>query len=193
MLLVLFVTGCKKMHSTDTRPLDQAGMWFGSIEDLRKLNVTDAEVNELAKARQAGLPDTACVELVRIARSHGQPFTWGDEVAALRRVDASEPTILELARLNQLGLWVGEAQAMRLAGLSDRVLLAIARRRAAGQSVPSGATIAELKNTEMSEADILNLIERGATDEQAGQIVAARKRAASAAHFVRQPHGRRRR
>src|SRR5712692_78673 len=192
-VLALAAPGCKKLHPTDTQPLDQAGMWFRSIEELRGLQITDAEVAELAKARQAGISDSTCVQLVRIARGRGQWFGSGDAVAALRRVEVSEPTILELARMNQFGLWVGEAQAMRLAGLSDKVLLAVARRRAAGQPAPSGASLAQLKNTEMSEADILSLIDSGATDEQARQVAASRARAASAAHFVRQPHGRRRR
>ncbi len=187
--IILF--GCKRLHPTDTTPLDKAGMWYRSIEELRGLDVTDAEVAELVKAHDAGLSDGTCVELVRIARQRKQPVALGDAVANLRRVDVSESTLLELARLNQPGLWVGEAQAMRLAGLSDRVLLAVARRRAAGQPVLSGASIAQLKNAQLSEAEILDLIERGITDAQVEAMLAARQRAATGAGFVRY-HRRRR-
>lgn len=190
-LAMLAVPGCKRLRSTDTRPLDKAGMWFRSIDELRGLGITDAEVAELAKAREAGISDAGCIELVRTARERKQPFASGDAIVNLRRVGVSESTILELARLDQLGLWVGEAQAIRLAGLSDMALLAVARRRAAGQPVLSGPSIARLKNAELSEAKILDLIARGTTDAQAEAMLAARQRAASSSGFVR--YSRRRR
>ena len=183
--------GCKRLYPADTAPLDKAGMWFRSIEELRGLAISDAEVAELVKAREAGLSDAGCIELVRLARGHQQPFASGNTVANLRRVDVSEATILELARLDQLGVWAGEAQAIRLTGLSDRTLLAVASRRAAGQPVLSGPLLARLKNAELSEAEILDLIDRGTTDEQAQMILAARQRAAGGSGFVRY-HRRRR-
>lgn len=189
---VLAAPGCKRLRSTDTRPLDKAGMWFRSIDELRGLGITDAEVAGLAKAREAGISDAGCIELMRTARGRKQPFASGDAIADLRRVGVSEPTILELARLDQLGLWVGEAQAIRLVGLSDTVLLAVARRRAAGQPVLSGPSIARLKNAELSESQILDLIARGTTDAQADALLAARQRAASSHGFVRYSRRRRR-
>ncbi len=193
LLLVLSLApGCDRIYRTDTRPLDQAGMWYRSVEDLRALNITDAEVAELTKVRQAGVTDATCIELIRIARSRKQSFSSGDAVAGLRRAGMSEDSLLELARLNQFGLWVGEAQAMRLMGLSDQVVLAVARRRAAGRAVLSGGAIGQLKNVGLRDGEILALIERGATDAQARGIVAARHRAATPAGFVRQPRMRRR-
>ncbi len=191
VLAVMAVPGCKRLRRTDTQPLDKAGMWFRSIDELRGLGITDAEVAELAKAREAGISDPGCIELVRTARERRQPYASGDAIANLRRVGVSESTILELARLDQLGLWVGEAQATRLAGLSDMVLLAVARRRAAGQPVLSGSSIARLKNAGLSEAAILDLIAHGSTDAKVEAMLAARQRAASGTGFVR--YSRRRR
>ncbi len=176
---------CKRLRRTDTTPLDKAGMRFRSIEELRGLEITDTEVAELVKARQAGLSDAGCIALLRMARERKESLTSGDAVADLLRVNVSEAALLELARLNQLGSWVGEAQAIRLVGLSDEVLLAVARRRAAGQAALSGPALAQLKNVELSEAEILALINRGATDEQAQAIVAAHRRAAGGSGFVR--------
>ncbi len=190
-LAAVSLPGCKQLHPLDTRPLDKAGMWYASIQELRELDVTDTEIAELAKAREAGVSDPACIELVRFARGHKQPFASGDAIVGLRRAGVSEATILELARLNQLGPWAGEAQAMRLAGLSEQTLLAVARRRAAGQPVFSGPLIAQLKNAGLSEAEIQELIERGTTDTQAQAMLAAHERAASSSGFVRY-HRRRR-
>jgi hypothetical protein len=191
-VVALFATGCQRLHHTDTRPLDQAGMWFASIEELRKLDVTDAEVAQLTRARQAGMSDASCVELLRIARARKQPFSSGDAAAGLRQVGVSESTVLELARLNQLGLWSGESQAMHLAGLSDRILLAVARRHAAGQDVPSGSALAQLRDAGMTETELLALIDHGTSDQQAQAMLEAHRRAVSRTGFVHY-HRRRRR
>jgi hypothetical protein len=189
--MAFLASSCKRVHPTNTQPLDQAGLSFRAIEELRALDITDAEVAELVKARQADLSDAGCIDLVRLARARKQPFDSGDAVADLRRVDVSEPAILELAHLNQFGLWVGEAQAIRLSGLSDQVLLALARRRAQGQTVLSGPSLTRLKNAGRSEAAILRIIENDTSDDQVADMIAAERRAAAHTGFVRQ-RGRRR-
>jgi len=184
--LCVSLTACERLKPTDLRPLDKAGMWYQSIEELRKLNPSDAEIAQLVLAREAGLSDAGCLELIRLARSREKPFDSAAAVASLLRVRMSEPSVLELARLNQLGLWVGEAQAMRLAGLSENIVMTVARRRAADLPVLSGAALAQLKNVGVGEPDMLTLLSRGASDAEAGRIVAARHRAATPSGFVRQ-------
>src|SRR3970282_304931 len=51
----LLFAGCIRIIPPDPRPLDQAGMWYQSIEDLRKLDPTDAEVAQLVLVRRAGM------------------------------------------------------------------------------------------------------------------------------------------
>src|SRR5258708_38701410 len=80
----------------------------------------------------------------------------------------------------------GKAVPFGLTGLSDQVLLAVARRRAAGQAVLSSPVIAKLKNVEMTEPQILDYINRGMSDAQAEQIIAAKRRAAGSTGFIRQ-------
>jgi hypothetical protein len=131
------------------------------------------------------------VDLVRLARDRKQPFTGGDGIAGLATAGLQENSIVELARLNQLASWGGQAQIMRLAGLSDEVILHVARRRAAGQTVLSGVKVAELQNTGISQADLLGLVDRGTTDAEADAFIAHRKALATSHGFVRQ-RGRRR-
>jgi hypothetical protein len=188
--LFVFAAGCKKVHRTDTTPLDGVGLSYSSIQDLRGLNLTDAEVAELVKAKHAGISDPGCVELVRIARSRNRPFADGDAISSLREVGMSEDNVLELARLNQLGLQAGEEQAMRLAGLSDAVVLALAHRRAEGKPALSGAALAELKNTGMSEPAILTLLDRGISDEQVNAIIVQKQRRATDAQILARYPGR---
>src|SRR6266478_7759827 len=127
LVLLLPLAACKRVEQTNTQPLDEAGMWSNSVSELRTLNVSNAEIGELTKARQGGLSDPSCVELIKLARSRQQPFTGGQPIADLLAAGSSEQTVLELARMGQLGLWAGQAQAMRLAGLSDKVILAVAQ------------------------------------------------------------------
>ncbi len=115
--------GCKQKEPTNTAPLDQAGMWFSNVQELRGFNLTQEEVSGLVDARQAGFSDENCVELVKMARAKHQSFTDGDAIAGLLQAGVSSQTIMRLARMNQLGPWSGEALAMHLANLSDAIVL----------------------------------------------------------------------
>ncbi len=186
LVLLSLLGACRKGLRTDMMPLDNTGMSYSSIKELRDLNVVSAEVSELVKAKQAGFSDESCVELVRITHGRNQLFRSGDAVAGLRQAGVSEPVILELARLDQVGLWAGPAQAMRLAGLSDAVILEVARHRAEGKPVLSGASLAELKNAGMSESTLLELAHRGVPDDQKSTIVLLRQRRWNDAQILHQ-------
>src|SRR5712671_3218788 len=172
LILLFSLAACKHAEQqTNTQALDEAGMWSNSVSELRTLNVSNAEIGELTKARQGGLSDPSCVELIKLARSHQQPFTGGQPIADLLATGSSEQTVVELARLDQLGLWAGQAQALRLAGLSDKVILAVAQRRSRGLPVLSGGKLAGLKNSGASDAVILDFVQKGITDEQASNYI----------------------
>ena len=190
LLLASVVLGysCKPAQKPDTGQADQRAMWLDSVPQLKTLNVSNAEVGELAKAHEAGLTDPSSVVLITLARDHKTPFADGQSVADLLNVGSSEDTVLELARLNQLGPWAGEARAMRLAGLSDKIILAVAHRRSQGLPVLSGTKLAELKNTGVSDATILEMVQKGDSDETATKYIAQRERAAGGHKFVYQAH-----
>jgi len=191
LILLLSLAACsKRAEQTNTQPLDEAGMWSNSVSELRTLNVSNAEIGELTKARQGGLSDPTCIELIKLARSHQQPFSGGQPIADLLAAGSSEQTVLELARLDQLGLWAGQAQALRLAGLPDKVILAVAQRRSQGLPVLSGEKLGELKNSGASEKVILDFIQKGITEEQASKYIAIREHKAGGTGWVYQ--GRRR-
>lgn len=187
------VAGCKRFQHADTQPLYQSGLWSDTIQQLRGLNVSDSEVSELIKVHQAGLSDEGCIQLIQIARSHQKEFVEGEDIAGLLRVGVSDADALELARLGQLGPWAVDAQGVKLAGYSDDVMMSVARRRASGQATISGSSLVELKNTGMSEKDVLALIGRGLTDEQAGELVAMHEQAEVPHGFVRRAPAKRHR
>lgn len=172
----MLVSGCSHLKPLDTSALDSSGMSFTTVQALKGLNVNNAEVPQIAKARQAGLTDDDCVSLVRLARSRNEKFQSGDDVAQLLRAGISEPTLMQLAQLNQISSWSGEAVVMRLAGLSDQIILEAARRHAAGLPVLSGASLANFKNTGMREATLLQLVRRGVPDNEGPTILALRRR-----------------
>jgi hypothetical protein len=172
------------MQPLDTKPLDTAGMNYDAIQQLKTLNVTAPEVAQLATARQSGFSDTGCIAAVNVYRGRGQAFDAGGEIAGLVRAQVGEDTILELAKLNQLGLGAGELQAMRLAGLSDAILLEVARHRAVGKPVLAGASLASLKNAGVRELTLLELARRGVPDSQAAAIIAFRRHGATDAQIL---------
>ena len=167
---------CRHLEYVSMKPLDEAGFSFSSIRQIEQLDPTKEEVAELVIAVKGGVSESACVDLVRIARGQKRHFAEGEAVAALHAASIADPTILELARLQQIGSWSGEAQAIRLTGISDRVIVAVAQRRAAGQPVPAGASLAHLKDAGVSEDTLLELLNRGITDTVAESIVWRKKR-----------------
>ena len=187
-LLLAALPGCKSAPKVDPSPLEQAGMYFNNVSQLRELNLTQDEVGQLAQARQAGLTDDDCVDLIQLSRRHQRPFIEGEAIAGLLRSGFDEPAVMTIVRLDQLQ-FAGEAQVMKLAGLSDDVILAMASRRSAGLPVLSSAKAAALRNVQLTNVQILKMVNRGDTDKQADAIIAQRSRAAKV--FVRQT-GRRR-
>jgi hypothetical protein len=191
LVSILLVSSCKSGQKADADQADQMAMWLNSVPQLKTLDVSNAEIGELTIAHQAGLTDPSTVVLIKLARDHKQPFTDGHSIANLLNAGASEQTVLELARLNQLGIWAGEAQALRLAGISDKIILAVAERRSKGLPVLSGGKLGELKNSGASDATILEMVQRGASEKTASEYIAQRNAAAGGHNFVFQGHRKR--
>jgi hypothetical protein len=184
--------GCKSHPLTDFRPLDQAGMWSSAIEDLKKLNVSDQEVAQIVKVKQGGLSDDFCVELVNEAHIHKHFFTSAVSVRNLSGAGFSEPEILEIAKADKLDTVSGDAVTIKLIGLSDSTVQMIVRRKMKGDPTLSSEEIARLKNTGLTENQLIERIQRGMTDAEAEKEVKAREKALNRTGFVR-IHGRRRR
>jgi hypothetical protein len=188
-LVALFCSGCHPVPPVDVQPLFVAGMNFDAVKQLKAMELSTADVSEIAQAKQAGLSDAACVQVLQIYRSRKQPFNAGDAIGGLLGAGASEALVLNLARLNQLGLGSGELEAMRLAGLPDDILLAVAQHHAAGQPVLSGASLAGLKNLGMRTDTLLQLARRGVPESDASAIMAARRHGAKDEAILRQFSG----
>jgi len=175
-VFVLFrMSGCHQHPLTDYRPLDQAGMWSSSVEQLKTLNTSDLEVTQLVKLKQAGIGDDACVALVTEAHQRQHLFASADSAVNLAHAGYSEPVILEIAKVDQLDIISGDAVMLKLVGLSDSAVDYILHRRLKGQRTMSSAEIGRLKNTGLTEKQILERINNGMTDAQADKEAALRE------------------
>ncbi len=191
LALGVALSGCQKMHTTDLTPLDKAGVEFNDVQQLRGMDLSDAEVQQIATARLAGVNDQDCIELVRIAHARHQQFTDGQNVPMMMEAGLGESTVFALAHMNQLGIWSGEAVAMHLARLSDPVILAVAARRAAGQPFLSGGRLASLQELGYTESQLIGEINAGTTDADVDAIM-AKDRNTAGRKFVLQKGLRRR-
>jgi hypothetical protein len=188
--VALVLAGCKHSNTANLAAIDKSGVWLNEAAQLRDLGVTDAEVQQLTAVRQAGMSAPSCLELVRIAHGHHQPFSDGQPAATLVHAGLKEPTVVELERLGQLSSGAGEAQAMHLARLSDDLILAVAQRTAAGLPGLSGSRIAALQNIGYTENQLMAEVTSGTTDAQADAIIARRNDLGNHQGFVHQ-NGRR--
>jgi|SRR5579862_3228619 len=192
LVSLALLCSCKPAEKPDNGQNAQMAMWLDSVPQLKSMGVSNAEIAELEKAHEAGLTDPSAVVLIQFARDRQQPFTDGQSIADLLHAGSSEQTVLALAKLNQLGVWTGQAAAMRLAGLSDQIILAVAERRAKNLPTLSGEKLGELKNTGVSDPTILEMIRKGETEQGATKYIAERERAAGGHKFVYQTRSHRR-
>src|SRR5262249_38377757 len=126
---------------------------------------------------KAGVTEDTIVSLVRIAHEHHHPFVATDAVKNLAGANFAEPQILEIAQIDQLDTIGGDAVMLRVIGLSDPTVQLLLQRRMKNVPTMSAGTIADLKNTGLTERDILYRIQQGMTDAQGEAEAAARKKA----------------
>jgi hypothetical protein len=174
---VLAVAGCHQHPLTDYRPLDQAGMWSSDIEQLKGLNTSDAEIAQVVKLKHAGISDDTCVELVSTAHVRKHLFTSAESASNLAGARFTEAQILEMARADQLDSIAIDAVTLKLIGLSDSTVQFVLHRHLNGQPVMASADISRLKNTGLTERQILDRINAGMTTEQAEKEIRAREAA----------------
>ncbi|HET9994675.1 MAG TPA: hypothetical protein VFQ18_04660, partial [Candidatus Acidoferrum sp.] len=176
-VFVLLVAGCHQLPLTDYRPLDQAGMWSSDIEQLKGLSVSDDEVAQVVKLKHAGISDDTCVELVSSAHVHKHLFASADPADNLAGAGFSDAQILEIAHADQLDTVSLDAVTLKLIGLSDATVQIVLQRRLNHQPVMASPEIARLKNTGLTERQILDRIAAGMTEDQAEREIRARESA----------------
>jgi hypothetical protein len=186
-LCSLCAAGCGQHPMTDYRPLDKAGMGSSSFEELKKLNTSDAEVEQMVRLKHGGISDETCVALVRAARAYQHTFNSADSAVNLANARFTEQQILEFAQADQMDVIGGEAITLKLVGLSEPTVMELLQRRLRGQPTLGSAQIGRLKNTGLNERQILEQINQGLTDEQAEKEIKARESARNHANtdFVR--------
>lgn len=182
-----YAAGCGHHPMTDYRPLGQAGMGSSSVEDLKTLNTSDAEITQLVHLKQSGITDDTCIALVRAAHTHQHPFNSADWTVNLANARFNEQQILEFAQADKLDSIGGEAVTLKLVGLSQPTVMSLLQRRLRGQTTLDSAQIGRLKNTGLTENQILQQIDQGITDEVADKEIKARESARNHANtgFVR--------
>lgn len=173
--LCALLGGCHQHPLTDYRPLDQAGMNSGTVEQLKKLNASDGEVAQLAKLKLAALTDEMCVALLTDARQHQHVFTSADATISLAGAGFTEEQILDIASKDQIDTISGEAITLRLIGLSSGTVQMLLKRLMDGTPTLSSGQISRLKNTGLSERQILDRINAGMTDAVAEQEIVQRE------------------
>lgn len=172
---LLLASGCHQHPLTDYRPLDQAGVGSATIEQLKPLNISDAEIQQVVKLKHSGVSDDTCVVLISTAHAHNRLFTSSESVASLLGARYTESDILGFARADKLDTISGDAVMLRLIGLSNSTVQLILQRDLQGLPTLSSAAIGRLKNTGLTERQILERINEGMTEEQAEKEAAKRE------------------
>ncbi len=189
--LLIFLVGCEKKPQTDYSPL--SSMYSTTLDQFKKLKVTDMEIIQLGKLKQAGASDDLCLALYKMAHAHGHEFSSGDSAIQLSQAGYSDAQIQEMAESDQIDVLSGDAITLKLIGLSNPTVQEIIHRRIQGLPTMTSEQIGQLKNTGMAEKQILDLVNSGLTGDDADKKIAQLEASRNHAHtdFVRN-QGRRR-
>jgi len=115
------------------------------------------------------------VQVIADAHGHQHPFASSDSAVNLMNAGYNESVILEMTKADQLDKLSGDAVMLRLVGLSDPAVDTILHKRMKGQRTLSSAEIGRLKNTGLTEAQVMERINRGMTDAEADKEAAVRE------------------
>jgi hypothetical protein len=152
-------------------------MFSSDIEQLKGLNVSDPEIAQVVKMKHAGISDDTCVELVSTAHVHKHLFISAESASDLAGARFTESQILDIARADLLDAISIDAVTLKLIGLSDSTVQLVLQRHLDGKPVMASAEISRLKNTGLTERQILDRINAGMTDVQAEKEIKARESA----------------
>ena len=150
-------------------------MWSSSLDELKKYNVNASEIAQLTKLKQAGASDDLCLALLKAARDHHHEFTSADSAMNLSRAGYSDAQILEMAKSDQIDILSGDAITLKLIGISNPTIQMIIHRRIEGLPTLTSEQIGRLKNTGMSEKQILDVINQGLSGQKAETFIAQRE------------------
>lgn len=191
---LLLLSGCEKKPQRDYSALDQSGMFATTIDQLKASKVTEMEVAQLAKLKQAGASDELCLSLFKTARDHGHDFSGGESAVNLSRAGYSDVQIMAIAQTDQIDVLSGDAITLKLIGLSNATVQEIMQRRIQGLPTMTSEQIGRLKNAAQTEKQILAMVDEGLSGDEADRKIAHLELSRNHAHtdFVRN-QGRRRR
>ena len=181
------LAGCEKKEQSPYFALEQAGMFSSSMDQLKQAKASDAEVAEVTKLKNTGASDVLCIALFKAAHAHNHDFSSADSAANLSHAGYTDEQILEMAQSDQIDVLSTDAITLKLIGLSGSAVQQIVRLREEGKPTLTSEQISRLKNTGMSERQILELIAQGLSGDQAEAEVQRREASRNHANtnFVR--------
>lgn len=171
----LILLGCQKHAQSDYSALDQSGMWSSSLDELKTLKPSDLEITQLTKLKHAGASDDLCLALIKAARAHHHEFSSADSAIDLSRAGYSDGEILAMAQSDQIDVLSGDAVTLKLIGLTEPTIKYIIQRRIQGLPTLTSEQIGRLKNTGMSEKQILEVVNKGLSNQEAEMLIAQRE------------------
>lgn len=185
LLIIFFTSGCQKEHhlpeewkeTSIYRTLQHVGCAEEVIHELIRMNITDAEVDEIQLIRQVGISDKAILQLIMIDRLRKKNFNVGYDIVQLKNVGMDERNIILLHELDALLNWTEDIVEMRNTGISSNTITRIAKLKfVENKPVINGLLIAKIKQQGYSDYGLTNLIQRGLNTEQVDQIIKLRKK-----------------
>ena len=172
---LLALSGCEKHPQVNYASLDASGMWSSSLDEIKKLKVSDQEIAQLTKLKQARASDDLCLALIKAARARQQEFTSAASAIELSRAGFNDSQILEMENSGQIDVLSGDAVTLKLIGLSAPTVQQILHRRMQRLPTLTSEQIGRLKNTAMTEKQIVDFMNQGLSNDMVEAFIRQRE------------------
>lgn len=150
------------------------GFTEATAEQLSSMELTENEVEQLARARKGGLDDAAAVDMVKSLHEKELRFDLAPDMEVLVRQGFSATALTELVEMGAIPRWTDDVRAMKTAGVEDVAIVEIAGVRfRKHEEVLSGGEYARMKRFGLSDAGLLKFVRKGGTPQQAQELALA--------------------
>lgn len=152
--------------------LTETGFSEEESSELSKLKLNEAEVEQLAIAKQGGLDGTAAEEIVRELHDKDLDFDLGKELQVLSAAGFTSTALVQLVEMGAVRHWEADLRVMKHAEIGESTIVKIAERRfvEGKNDVLSGNEYATLKKAGMSDLGLENFVEKKGTPKQMQEV-----------------------
>lgn len=167
----LILAGCDSGDPAARQEMTKVGVSDAAASELSKMQLTPEEILSIAEAKKAGLDDASITRIVKSVHERELKFDLGFNLQLLMQQGMGPTVLVELAEMGALPGWASDISALKDINVSDVTILQLAKLRfQEKKALLSGNEYASLKRFGLSDAGLLAFAQKGGTYQQVQEL-----------------------